>query len=313
MNEKIKIIYLATPDIAIKSFQFFIESNDYDVCALITQPQRGQTRGKTKEHNIIKFAKENNIKIFEPEKISKDRELIDILKSMDSDFFVTFAFGQILSQEVIDIPKFATINLHASLLPKLRGANPIAQSIIEGHKYTGITTMKTVLELDAGDICLQEKIEIPENMNVVELMEKISDISPELLDKTLKGLYEGTLKTIPQNSADATFTKKLKKEEKIINWDSDNYVLHNKIRGMYLINTNHTTYNNKIVQIIKTIPCSANEGKNGEITNIEKTGITVKCKNGGLKIIKVKPEGKGEMDAFSWANGARIKIGDMFI
>ncbi len=226
---------------------------------------------------------------------------------------MTFAFGQILSQEVIDIPKIATINLHASLLPKYRGANPIAQSIIDGNKFTGITTMKTVLELDAGDICLQEKIEISDDMNVVELMDKISEISPNLLDKTLKGLYNNTLIATKQNNDEATFTKKLKKEEKIIDWNMDYVALHNKIRGMYQINTNHTTFNNKIIQILKTKPIESTIGTNGEITDINKNGITVKCTNGALLVQTVKPEGKGKMEANSWANGARIKKGDKFI
>ena len=313
MTNKIKVVFLATPDIAIKSFDFFIKSKDYELLSLVSQPPKGLTRGKTKIHNIVKLAQENNIKVFEPEKISKDKELIDELKSLEPDFFVTFAFGQILSQEVIDIPKIATINLHASLLPKYRGANPIAQSIIDGNKFTGITTMKTVLELDAGDICLQEKIEISDDMNVVELMDKISEISPNLLDKTLKGLYNNTLIATKQNNDEATFTKKLKKEEKIIDWNMDYVALHNKIRGMYQINTNHTTFNNKIIQILKTKPIESTIGTNGEITDINKNGITVKCTNGALLVQTVKPEGKGKMEANSWANGARIKKGDKFI
>ncbi len=313
MINKIKVVFLATPDIAIESFDFFLKSNDYELLALVSQPPKGLTRGKTKIHNIVKLAKENNIRVFEPEKISKDENLIKELKSLEADFFVTFAFGQILSQEVIDIPKIATINLHASLLPKYRGANPIAQSIIDGCKFTGITTMKTVLELDAGDICLQEKIEISDEMNVIELMEKISKISPNLLDETLKGLFNNTLQPVKQNDKEATFTKKLKKEEKIIDWNMDYIFLHNKIRGMYQINTNHTTYNNKIIQILKTKTKDCTTGTNGEIIDINKNGIVVKCSNGALLIQTVKPEGKGKMEAASWANGARIKKGDKFI
>ena len=128
----IKVVFFATPDIALESFDFFIKSSDYDVLALVTQKAKAQNRGKKIiERNITKKAKENNIVVFEPDKISKDIEIIQKLKDFQPDFFITFAFGQILSQEVIDIPKFATINLHASLLPELRGANPIAASIIQ--------------------------------------------------------------------------------------------------------------------------------------------------------------------------------------
>ena len=309
----IKIVFLATPDIALESFEFFINSPDYDVKALVTQPAKAQNRGKKiVERNIVKLAKENNILIFEPEKISKEPEIIEKLKSFEPDFMVTFAFGQILSQEVIDIAKIATINLHASLLPLYRGANPICQAIMDGCSKTGITTMKTVLELDAGDICLQEEIEITQDMNVVELMKLISSKSPKLLDETLKGLYKNELKSISQDSTLATFTRKIKKEEKVINWDSDALVLHNKIRAMYQINTNHCVYGGKIIKVLKTQVVNAQNGNVGEVIAIENDGLVVKCANNALKLTAIKPEGKGEMSSSAWARGARICIGDCF-
>lgn len=313
MNNKIKIIFLATPDIALESFKYFINSPDYCVCALVSQKAKAQNRGKKIiERNITKLAKENNIPVFEPDKISKEKDIIDKLKSYNPDFLITFAFGQILSQEVIDIAKYATINLHASLLPLYRGANPICQAIMDGCSKTGITTMKTVLELDAGDICLQKEIDITPEMNVVELMNIISLESPLLLDKTLKGLYKGDLKPIKQDSLKATFTKKIKKEEKIIDWSMDAQKLHDKIRAMYQINTNHTTFNNKIIKILKTQVVPYQSNNIGTIVKIEKDGIIVECKNNALKIITLKPEGKGEMNAADWVRGARVKIGDCF-
>lgn len=313
MNNKIKIIFLATPDIALESFKYFINSPDYCVCALVSQKAKAQNRGKKIiERNITKLAKENNIPVFEPDKISKEKDIIEKLKSYNPDFLITFAFGQILSQEVIDIAKYATINLHASLLPLYRGANPICQAIMDGCSKTGITTMKTVLELDAGDICLQKEIDITPEMNVVELMNIISLESPLLLDKTLKGLYKGNLKPIKQDSSKATFTKKIKKEEKIIDWSMDAQKLHDKIRAMYQINTNHTTFNNKIIKILKTQVVPYQSNNIGTIVKIEKDGIVVECKNNALKIITLKPEGKGEMNATDWVRGARVKVGDCF-
>lgn len=308
-----RIVFAATPDIALKSFKYFIDKPEYDVLALITQKAKSQNRGKKiVERNITKMAKENNIAVFEPDKISKDIEVIEKLKALKPDFIITFAFGQILSQEVIDIPKFGIINLHASLLPKYRGANPISQAIMDGCSYSGVTTMKTALELDAGDICLQEKIEITPDMNVIELMEKISDISPKLLDETLKGLYNSTLIPTKQNNDEATFTKKIKKEQKQIDWSMSALDLHNKIRAMYKINTNHATYNSKLIQVLKTKPVEVNDGETGEVTDVAKDGIVVKCLKDSIKIITVKPEGKGEMSAYDWANGARIKKGVFF-
>ncbi len=312
----IKVVFFATPDIALKSFEFFINSSDYEVLALVTQKAKPTNRGKKIiERNITCLAKDNNITVFEPDRISKDIELIEKLKSMEPDFFVTFAFGQILSQQVIDIPKIATINLHASLLPKYRGANPICEAIEKGEKQTGITTMKTVLALDAGDICLSEKIDIPFDMNAIELMEEISKQSPLLLDKTLKGLKNGEITPICQKEEDATFTKKITKEQKVIDWNSDAICLHNKIRAMHTINTNHMTCKGKIIKVLKTdvVECKGNEcGKCGEIIDILKDGVVVKCANDALKIITVKPEGKGEMKACDWIRGARVDKGECF-
>ena len=309
----IKVVFFATPDITLESFNFFINSPDYELLALVTQKAKAANRGKKiVERNITKIAKEKNISVFEPDKISKELEVINQLKDLKPDFFVTFAFGQILSQEVIDIPKYATINLHASLLPEYRGANPIAQSIIDGKSKTGITTMKTVLELDAGDICLQKEIEITPDMNVIELMEKISLYSPKLLDETLKGLYNETLKTVCQDNSNATFCKKMKKEEKVIDWSMDATALHNKIRGMYQLNTNHTTYEDKIVKVLKTSIVKDIQGQCGEVNSVDKDGIVVCCGIDALKLITIKPEGKGEMNAGAWANGARIKKGVKF-
>ncbi|MBQ8634862.1 methionyl-tRNA formyltransferase [bacterium] len=310
----IKVVFFATPDITLESFKFFIDSPEYEVLALVTQKAKAANRGKKiVERNITKMAQENSICVYEPEKISCEIEIIEQLKQLEPDFFITFAFGQILSQEVIDIPKYATINLHASLLPEYRGANPIAQSIIDGKTKTGITTMKTVLELDAGDICLQDEILITPEMNVIELMEEISARSPKLLDETLKGLYEGTLKCVCQNHQCATFCKKMKKEEKVIDWNVPARQLHNKIRGMYQLNTNHTTFDNKIVKVLKTTVVEGVKGCCGEVWALEKDGIIVCCADDAIKIITVKPEGKGEMPASAFANGARIQKGARFI
>ena len=309
-----KIVFFATPDIAIESFKYFINSSDYEVLALVTQPPKPSCRGKKIiERKIKTLALQNNIKVFEPQKISKEPDIIKELRALDCDFFITFAFGQILSQEVIDIPKYATINLHASLLPKYRGANPICEAILNGDKKTGITTMKTVLELDAGDICLQEEIELDDEITTPQLMQKISLLSPDLLDKTLKGLYDNTLTPRAQEASKATFTKKIKKEDKNIDWSAAACEIHNKVRAMHTINTCHTKFANKLIKILKTKPVEFEGNKScGEVLSVSKEGILVKCAQNALLLIDVKPEGKGEMSAYNWSLGAKIKIGDMF-
>ena len=309
-----KIVFFATPDIAIESFKYFINSKEYEVCALVTQPPKPSNRGKKIVQSKIKtIALENGIDVIEPHRISKEPGNIEKLKKYGSDFFITFAFGQILSQEVIDIPEYGTINLHASLLPYYRGANPICEALLNGEKKTGITTMKTALELDAGDICLQEEIILDEDINAPELMEKISSISPVLLDKTLKGLFEGSLKPVPQEHKKATFTKKIKKEDKNIDWQLPAKKIHDKIRAMHTINTCHTKFGGKLVKILKTKPLNCTQNaKCGEVLSVDKNGIYVKCGEGALLILSVKPEGKNEMSAYNWSLGAKIKTGDVF-
>ncbi len=311
----IKVVFFASPDIAIPSFERLIESSDFDVKALVTQPAKPSKRGKKIcDSNIKKLALANDVEVLEPVKLSKEPEIIEKLRSYDVDFFVTFAFGQILSQEVLDIPKFHTINLHASLLPKYRGANPICAALLSGDLYTGITTMITVLELDAGDICLSEQIELNNDTDFTTLSGEIAQKSPELIVKTLKGLYENTLKPVPQDESAATFTKKLQKSDKELSFDVTAYSLHNKVRAMCGVNTCHFLYNEKIVKVIKTSLCKDESPKTyrpGEIISVEKDGIKVMCGDCAVVIKTVKPEGKPEMAAYAWSLGSKIKCGDI--
>ena len=170
----IKIVFFGTPKIALKSLEYLYNSNKTEVLAVVTQPDKPAGRGhKISMSPVKEFALEHNLPVFQPKSIRKEPEIIEQLKKLEPDFFVTFAFGQILSQEVLDIPKFETINLHASLLPKYRGANPIQRAIINGDKETGICTMITELGLDCGDVCLREVIKISDDMNCMDLFEKI--------------------------------------------------------------------------------------------------------------------------------------------
>ena len=190
--DKISIVYFGTPDIGLKSLEHFYNSEKFEVLAVVTQPDKPSGRGNKLTPSPIKiFATEHNLPLFQPKSIRKEPEIINALKSLKPDFFVTFAFGQILSQEVLDIPKYETINLHVSLLPKYRGANPIQRAIINGDTKTGICTMITELGLDCGDICMTDPIEITPNMNCVELFEICASHSPELLEKTLIGIHAG--------------------------------------------------------------------------------------------------------------------------
>ena len=303
--DRISIVFFGTPDIGLPSLEHFYNSDMFDVLAVVTQPDKPSGRGqKLTPSPIKKFAEDHNIKIFQPKSIRKEPEIIEELKKLKPDFFVTFAFGQILSQEVLDIPKYETINLHVSLLPKYRGANPIQRAIINGDKETGICTMITELGLDCGDICMKEPIEITPNMNCVELFEICASHSPELLEKTLMGIKEGKLVPKKQCEEGVCFADKLKKEECEIKWEKSAKDLHNLVRGVYKCPGAFFKYKDKIIKVLETELINEDtEGNIGDFVKVSKQGIDVKTGSGVLRLIKVKPEGKGEMFAKDWANG----------
>lgn len=302
----INIVFFGTPAIALKSLEYLYNSDKINVLAVVTQPDKPAGRGHKISMSVIKqFALEHNLPVFQPKSIRKEPEIQEELKKLNPDFFVTFAFGQILSQEVLDIPKYETINLHASLLPRYRGANPIQRAIINGDKETGVCTMITELGLDCGDVCLREKFEISNDMNCVDLFEKISEVSPKLLEKTLIGLVEKTITPEKQCENGVCMANKLTKEETLIDWSKPAQEIHNLVRGVYKFPSAHFVYNDKIIKVLETRVVKGS-GKCGEFVKVSKDGVEVACGEDCLLLVKVKPEGKGEMMASAWANGAHI-------
>lgn len=301
----INVVFFGTPKIALKSLEYLYNSDKINILAVVTQPDKPAGRGQKLTMSPIKeFAVEKNLPVFQPKSIRKSEETIEALKALQPDFFVTFAFGQILSQEVLDIPKYETINLHASLLPKYRGANPIQRAIINGDRETGICTMITELGLDCGDVCMRQVIEICDNTTCVDLFEDISEKSPELLEKTLIGIVEGTISPEKQCADGVCFANKLEKEECLIDWTKDAKTIHNLVRGVYKFPCAYFIHNEKIIKVLETKVLN-NTGSAGEFLKTSKEGIEIACGTGSLLLIKVKPEGKGEMWAKDWANGLR--------
>ena len=303
----LNIVFFGTPDIGLKTLEHLYKSPNFNVLAVVTQPDKPSGRGQKLTPSPIKtFALEKNIQVFQPKSIRKEPEMIEALKSLDPDFFVTFAFGQILSQEVLDIPKYETINLHVSLLPKYRGANPIQRAIINGDAETGICTMITELGLDCGDICLKYPIKITEKMNCVELFEICANESPRLMEETLLGLVKGTITPQKQCEEGICFADKLQKEECKINWNRSAKEIHNLVRGVYKCPSAHFEYQGKIIKVLETEVLDEDFcGENGDFVRFSKLGIDVKTAEGTLRLIKIKPEGKGEMFAKDWANGIK--------
>lgn len=315
----IKVVFFATPKIALKSLDYLVKSDKIDVLAIVTQPDKPSGRGhKLVAPPIKQYALEHNIPVFQPHSLRKEFDIQEELKKLAPDFFITFAFGQILSKEVLEIPQYSTINLHASLLPLYRGANPIQRAIINGDKKTGICTMITEEGLDCGAICLMDEIEITENMNYEELFDHISEKSPELIEVTLLNIKSGSLHPTEQCHSEATHAHKIKKEDAQIDWSKSAQEIHNLVRGLYKAPSAHCFFRGKLVKIMETRVLD-NEisagflGGVGEILKVSKEGLEVATTEGILLITKVKPEGKGEMASRDWANGTKILIGDKFL
>ena len=301
----IKIVFFGTPDIGLKSLEYLYNSDKIDVLAVVTQPDKPAGRGhKLQMSPIKKFAVEKNIPVFQPKSIRKEFDIQEELKKLEPDFFVTFAFGQILSQEVLDIPKYETINLHASLLPRYRGANPIQRAIINGDKETGICTMITELGLDCGDICKKLVIPISDTMNCEELWNEIAEKSPKMIEETLEGLQNKTLTPQKQCEDGVCMANKLTKEECLIDWTKTNTEIHNLIRGICRCPSAYFLFNEKIIKVIESEAVDGS-GEVGKIVNHSKEGVDIACGKGLLRLIKVKPEGKGEMFAKDWYNGVK--------
>lgn len=307
----INIIFMGTPEIAVNTLVDLINREDINICAVVTPPDKPQGRKMVITPPPVKVcATENNIPIFQTKSIRKDEELIKKLKEINPDFFITFAYGQILSQEVLDIPKFGTINVHASLLPKYRGANPIQHAIVNGDLKTGITTMLTSLGMDEGDMCLKEEIEIPETMTDIELREKIAEVAPNLLYKTIKTLYDKTLIPTPQKNEEATYAGKFEKQDGLINFNDSAKNIHNKVRGLLSWPGCYFEFKGKKIKVLKTEINNIQNLGTGSVCEVTKKGITIGTTDGCIKLIEVQPESKNKMPATAWNNSAQLKMGD---
>ena len=309
-----KIIFLGTPDFAVKPLQALLDGN-FDVIAVVCQPDKPSLRGNKVVFSPVKqLAIKNNIKVFQYEKISRDG--VEELKSLQPDLMVTAAYGQILSQEVIDIPKFGIINVHGSLLPKYRGSSPIQWALINGEKETGVTIAQTEKGLDTGDILLQETIKIEETDNSETLFEKLSELGSKLLIKAVLKIQNGTITRTKQNENESTYYPMIKKEDSLINFNEKTKVIINKIKGYYAWPTAYFMLNDLKIKVFEAKEVYCNEEnitnfKNGQIVKADsKNGLIIKTDDGfiEIKVIQV-PNGK-KISARDYLNGHSLEVGD---
>lgn len=298
------VIFMGTPDYAQKILQRLIETDDINVVAVYTQPDKPVGRKKVLTPPPVKTtAKEHNIPVYQPQKL-RDAETVKELLEISCDFIVVAAYGQILPREVLD--HAPCINLHASILPQYRGASPIQQTLLNGDKETGVTAMLMEEGLDTGDILKIEKISVDEKMMVEELFEKLTQIAADLTIDVLHNF--DTYKPIKQNEAEATHCKKITKADGEVTFDNAQAV-YNKYRaftpwpGIYL----SSGLKLKKIELQNRDELYPEEGK---IITIDKESIVVTCKQGALRIYKVQPQSKKEMDVISYINGKRLGLED---
>ncbi|GHH96509.1 methionyl-tRNA formyltransferase [Neobacillus kokaensis] len=304
-----RIIFMGTPDFSVPVLQRIIHDG-YEVIGVVTQPDRPVGRKRVLTPPPVKVeAISNKIPVFQPEKIRQPEELQRIL-DLEPDLIVTAAFGQILPKELLEAPKYGCINVHASLLPELRGGAPIHYAILQGKEKTGITIMYMAEKLDAGDILTAVEVPIAEEDNVGTLHDKLSAAGAKLLSETLPKLLEGSLTPIPQNEEYATFAPNIKREQEKINWEQTGEEIYNHIRGLNPWPVAFTTLNGQVLKIWQAKKVHNTVAlKPGTIISIEPDGLTVKSGNNtAVKIIELQPSGKTKMKSEQFLRGAGAKI-----
>lgn len=303
-----RVIFMGTPDFAVPTLEALIEK--HEVLAVVTQPDKPKGRGKKMVFPVVKEkALEHNITVYQPQKV-KTPEFVEVLKEYQPDIMVVVAFGQILSEEILNIPKYGCINVHGSILPQYRGAAPIQWSIINGEEFGGVTTMYMAKGLDSGDMILKAKERIKPDDTYGSLYDRLSVIGAELLIKTLDLIENGEVKRIPQNDDEATFAPMIKPELEHINWNGKNTDIVNLIKGLNPQPVAYTMLNDEKLKIwfAETIDGDYN-GEPGTIVDVRKRDFVVMTAEGAVAVKEVQAQGGKRMSADAYMRGHAIEKG----
>ena len=301
-----RILFLGTPDFAVTALDRLV-SEGYDVVGVVTQPDKRRNRGELSFCPVKQYAVDKGIKVYQYDSLRK--EGVEDVKAIAPDVMITCAFGQIISQEILDIPRYGVLNIHASLLPKYRGSSPIQWCLINGEKITGVTIMKTALAVDSGDILLQKSIDIAPEENAGELFDRLANLGGEAIVEALELIESGKAKFIPQDESKATHYPMISKEDGLIDWTQSAEDIFNKMRGFTPWPSVFTYLDGKLFKILKSkvccdqLPIELTAG--GVYTT--KNNAYVKCGNGVLQLLAVQLEGKKAMDIASFMASGKLK------
>lgn len=300
-NKFMKIVFFGTPEIAVPFLVTLHNDKEIDVLSVVTKPDKPVGRKQEMQAPPVKLkAQELNYEVLQPEKI--DSEFIEEVNDLNADFFIVIAYGEILPKEILDSPKYASINVHFSLLPKYRGASPVQSALLNGDSETGITFMDMNEKLDAGGVFFIKKIPIEGDDNAEKLLIKLSELGAILLPSVLKDISDGVLSPIPQNEDDKTYCKKITKKDAEINPSNDNAEqIFNKFRAFYPWPGLFFIFENKRCKILDC-ELSTSEVSPGELKEVDGV-VILGCKKGSIKIDKLQLEGKKPMFGKDFING----------
>ena len=301
-----RVGFFGTPDIASHMLKRLCR--EHDVLFLVAPEDKRSGRNlKIAGCSSKEIAESEDIPVLQPKNL-KDQKFVEELKGFNADLFIVVAYGKLIPESVFTLPKYGTINLHPSLLPKYRGAAPVEWAIINGEKETGVTIQMINADLDAGDIIIQEKIQLDSSITAGELYEIINSIGEELLLKSAEILSEGRSKLIPQDHSKATYCGKIDRDTAFIDWNRNSGEIHNLIRGLNPKPAAWTNFRDMNIKIWRTTEFINNEInlKPGQILKYNKKQLIVGTGSGVLEILEIQPENKKRMDGLSFINGYRI-------
>lgn len=306
-----KIVFMGTPDFAVGALESIIEAG-HEVTAVVTQPDKAKGRsGQMQFPPVKECALRYNLPVFQPIKI-KTPESVAELKKYEADIFVVAAFGQILSKEILDMPKYGCVNIHASLLPKYRGAAPIQWAVIDGEEETGVTIQQMNEGVDTGDILSQEIVKLDVKETGASLFDKLAVCGAQLIVNTLGEIEKGTITPVKQDESKSTHAKMLDKSLGKIDWSKDAVTIERLVRGLNSWPSAYSYFNNKSVKLwncdVADAECINNE-EAGTIIHVDKEFFDIACGKGILRVLELQLEGKKRMDTKSFLLGNQLQNG----
>ncbi len=305
------VIFMGTPDFSVPVLKTLIESEEHTVTAVVTQPDKARGRsGKLVFTPVKEVAVAHDIPVYTPVKV-KEPEFVSILRDIPCDVMVVVAFGQILSKEILDMPKYGCINVHASLLPRWRGAAPIQWSILEGDEKTGVTIQQMNEGIDTGDILMTKEVVLGPEETGESLFDRLSEFGGPLVLETLKQAEEGTLNPVPQDDTKSTYAKMLTKELGKLDFSWDAKRLEQYVRGLNSWPSAYTYFRGKMLKIWKAEVVERNtNAAEGTVAEVEKNSFCVQTGNGLLRLLEIQLEGKKRMTAGDFLRGMQVQIGE---